>query len=251
MILDKILQATSERVAQMGDLSDIAPSYRHKSLRDAILSVHGRNAVIAELKYASPTTGSPGTAGEPEMIARAMIAGGCTALSVLTEPDFFLGSVEHLKKVKKSSSVPVLRKDFIIDIRQVYETRALEADAILLIAKILGDRLPSFVDRSRELGLEPLVEVNTPEEAECALASGADLIGINNRDLRTMETDLGTTRRLFPLLRGGGRLVVSMSGISTPDDIRYLSGSADAFLIGTAIMRSKNQKKCLEGFVFA
>jgi indole-3-glycerol phosphate synthase len=159
--------------------------------------------------------------------------------------------VENLKKVKKNSSVPVLRKDFIIDIRQVYETRALEADAILLIAKILGDRLSPFVDLSRELGLEPLVEVHTPEEAECALASGADLIGINNRDLVTMETDLDTTRRLFPILRGGGRLVVSMSGISTPDDIRYLSRSADAFLIGTAIMRSKNQKKCVEGFVFA
>lgn len=251
MILDEILQATSERVAQMGDLPVVDPPYRHKSLRDAILSVHGRNAVIAELKYASPSTGSQGTPGEPEMVARSMIDGGCTALSVLTEPSFFLGSAEDLKKVKKSSSVPVLRKDFIIDVRQVCETRALGADAILLIAKILGDRLPAFVDLSRELGLEPLVEVHTPEETECALASGADLIGVNNRDLRTMETDLGTTRRLSPLLRGGGRLVVSMSGISTPDDIRYLSGSADAFLIGSAIMRSKNQKKCVEGFVFA
>jgi indole-3-glycerol phosphate synthase len=251
VILDEILQTTYKRAAQIGDLPGIDPSYRHKSLRDAILSVHDRNAVIGELKYATPSTGSLGTAGEPELVARAMIDGGCTALSVLTEPAFFFGSVETLTKVKKSSFVPVIRKDFIIDIRQVYETRALEADAILLIAKILGDRLSPFVDLSHELGLEPLVEVHTPEEAECALASGADLIGINNRDLVTMETDLDTTRRLFPILRGGGRLVVSMSGISTPDDIRYLSRSADAFLIGTAIMRSKNQKKCVEGFVFA
>jgi indole-3-glycerol phosphate synthase len=251
VILDEILQTTYKRAAQIGDLPGIDPSYRHKSLRDAILSVHDRNAVIAELKYASPSNGSPGIVGEPEMIAQAMIAGGCTALSVLTEPDFFLGSVENLKKVKKSSSVPVLRKDFIIDIRQVYETRALGADAVLLIAKILGDRLSSFVDLSLELGLEPLVEVHTPEEAECALASGADLIGINNRDLGTMETDLDTTRRLFPLLQGRGRLVVSMSGIRTAGDIRYLSGNCDAFLIGSAIMRSKNPQKCLEGFVFA
>lgn len=251
MILDTILQATSERVAQLHDLPAIDPSCRHKSLRDAILSAHGRNAVIAELKYASPSAGSLNVKREPEEMARAMVDGGCRALSVLTEPAFFGGSVEILKKVQKISPVPVLRKDFIISKRQVRETQALGADAILLIATILGERLPSFVDLSRALGLEPLVEVHTPDDVDTALATGAGLIGINNRDLKTMATDLDTTRRLFPLLTGKGRLVVSMSGISTPADIRYLKGCADAFLVGSAIMRSKDPRQCMEEFVSA
>jgi indole-3-glycerol phosphate synthase len=184
-------------------------------------------------------------------MASELIAAGCIGLSVLTEPHFFGGSTEMLKKVRRVAQVPILRKDFIIDERQVYETRALGADAILLIAKILGDRLPSFVELSCSVGLEPLVEVHTPGEVDLALVSGATLCGINNRDLETMRIDMNTTRRLFPLLRKEDSLVVSMSGIRGPSDIRYLREDCDAFLIGTAIMQSSHPKLSLEEFVCA
>ena len=145
----------------------------------------------------------------------------------------------------------MLRKDFIIDPRQLEETRSLGADAVLLIAAILGDRLNGFVERAMALGLEPLVEVHTRREAEIALATGAELIGVNNRDLQTMKIDLGTTLALGPGIRGAGRQVISESGIRTPGDIRALRPACNAFLIGTSIMASEDPRKALEEFVCA
>lgn len=251
MILDEILRCTGARVAALGELPPPPHPHTPISLAGAIRAAGDRVAVIAELKSASPSKGSI----RPEMDAASMagefIAGGATALSVLTEPHFFGGSTDLIPRVRSSAGVPILRKDFIIDMAQLEETRALGADAVLLIAAVLGDALPAFVDRCFALGLEPLVEVHTNEEVPAALASGAELIGINNRDLRTLKIDLRTTGNLSKALRKEGRLVVSESGILWPCHVKALRGSADAFLIGTALMASKNPRKTLEGFVYA
>jgi indole-3-glycerol phosphate synthase len=251
MILDDILEATRERVRDLGGRSLHPAQRRHRSLSGAISGSHGRNAVIAEVKFSSPSRGEILPPCPPEQIARDFVSGGCCALSVLTEPRFFGGAPESLALVREAVEVPVLRKDFIIDPVQLEETASLGADAVLLIASLLGDRLPLFVNRATALGVEPLVEVHTGEEAEAALRTGADLIGVNNRDLRTMETDLATTLALGPVLRKAGRRVISASGILTPGDIRMLRPACDAFLIGTSLMESADPVKVLEGFVCA
>jgi indole-3-glycerol phosphate synthase len=251
MILDEILDATLERVRNLEGRSFPRPSREHRSLAGAISRVPGRTAVIAEVKFASPSKGQILAPCPPGEIARAFVDGGCCAISVLTEPRFFGGSPESLALIRETVGVPVLRKDFIIDPLQLAETASLGADAVLLIASILGDRLPFFVERAVALGLEPLVEVHTRGEAGAALRTGAVLIGVNNRDLRTMETDLSTTLALGPGIREAGRTVVSMSGILTPGDARMLRPACDAFLIGTSLMASGDPRKAVEAFVCA
>jgi len=251
MILDEILRCTEARVAAMGALPSPSCAHTPVSLSGAIRAAGDRIAVIAELKSASPSQGSIRPDMDVAMMAGAFIAGGCTALSVLTEPHFFGGSTDLLPRVRSCAGVPILRKDFIIDMAQLEETRALGADAVLLIAGVLGENLPEFVDRCFALGLEPLVEVHTRDEVPGALASGAEVIGINNRDLRTLKIDLRTTGNLSMMVRKEGRLVVSESGILWPYHVKALRNAADAFLIGTALMASKNPKKTLEGFVYA
>ena len=251
MILEDILAATRERVRVLEGRCLPPASRRPRSLPDAISGPPGKNAIIAELKFASPTRGQIRPPARPENIARDFVAGGCCALSVLTEPWFFGGSPEALARVREVVEVPVLRKDFIIDPVQLEETAFLGADAVLLIASLLGDRLPGFVDRSMALGIEPLVEVHTRAEAGAALRTGANLVGVNNRDLGTMETDLATTLALGPVLRREGRTVLSASGILTPVDIRRLRTACDAFLIGTSLMESADLVKSVEEFVCA
>jgi indole-3-glycerol phosphate synthase len=251
LILDDILAATRERVRGLEGRSFSPLPRGPRSLTDAICHTPGRNAVIAEVKFASPSRGQILAPCPPERVAREFVAGGCCALSVLTEPRFFGGSPESLARVRDAVEVPVLRKDFIVDPVQLEESASLGADAVLLIASVLGDRLPRFVEGAGALGMEPLVEVHTREEAEAALRSGANLIGVNNRDLRTMETDLATTLALGPLLRGAGRTVISASGILTPGHIRMLRPACDAFLIGTSLMASGEPGKAVEAFVCA
>jgi indole-3-glycerol phosphate synthase len=251
MILDKILEATRERVRAL-EGHELPPVPSHpRSLAAAIRLFPERNAIIAEVKFSSPTRGRLRPPGPPERLARDLVAGGCCALSVLTEPRFFGGSPDSLIRVRRAVGVPVLRKDFIIDPVQLEETRSLGADAVLLIASLLGDRLPGFVEEARALGIEPLVEVHTGEEVKVALATGAELIGVNNRDLGTMEVDLTTTLTLGPGIRKAGRRVVSESGIRTPGDIRTLRPACDAFLVGTSIMASGDPAKTVESFVCA
>jgi indole-3-glycerol phosphate synthase len=180
-------------------------------------------------------------------LARELVAGGAGALSVLTEPRYFGGAPDRLAMLRSAVDTPLLRKEFIIDERQLPETRVLGGDAVLLMAKVLGDRLAAFVDLVRETGLEPLVEVQTGAEVELALGTEARLVGINNRDLTTLRIDLSTTPRLSPTLRDDGRTVVSMSGISSPADIRRLAPDCDAFLIGSALMWAPSPRRALEG----
>jgi len=251
MILDEIVRRTEKRIAHLPETFPEPSSRPTSSLAGAIQGRDGKNAVIAEIKCASPSNGVIRRNVDMAMMAGVLKDGGCTAISVLTEPYFFGGTGGDIARVKSAVSVPVLRKDFIIDERQIAESRALGADAVLLIAAVLGNRLPAFVDLAREYGLEPLVETHTMEEVDAALSTEAELIGINNRNLATMTIDRSTTRLLSGQVRGEGRLVVSESGMRSADDVRELKMYCDAFLIGSSIMASEYPRKKLEEFVCA
>lgn len=201
---------------------------------------------IAEIKRASPSRGLLRGQVDPAELGVAYESHGAAAISVLTEEDYFLGSLEDLKQVKQSVSCPVLRKDFIIDPYQVYEATAAGADAILLIAAILDSaslsQLLTVADRA---GLSSVVEVHNQAELEKAVECGAEIIGINNRDLTTFRVDLQTTLQLAPQVPEN-KILVSESGISTADDIRLLrEAGVDAFLIGEYLMKSPNPGKTL------
>jgi len=251
MILDDIVQRTEKRVAQLP--TSFSESVLHKpvSLSAAIRGRTGRNAVIAEIKCASPSRGIIRRNVDMAQMAGVLSGAGCVALSVLTEPYFFGGTGQDIARVKSAVDIPVLRKDFIIDERQIAESNALGADAVLLIAAVLKKNLPTFVDLAREYQLEPLVEVHNAAEAELALGTNAALIGINNRDLATMTIDRSTTRLLSEQLRPEGRLIISESGMRSADDIREMRNYCDAFLIGSSIMADAHPRKKLEEFVCA
>jgi indole-3-glycerol phosphate synthase len=251
MILDEIIRRTKKRVAKLPDTFPDSKEGMPVSLASAIRDTGARNAVIAEIKCASPSRGIIRRSVDMAVMAGVLVRSGCIGLSVLTEPYFFGGSLQDIPRVKKVVHVPVLRKDFIIDKRQIAETRALGADAILLIAAVLGERLPEFVDASMEAGLEPLVEIHNDDEAGNALSTRASLVGINNRDLATLAIDRSTTRLLSERVRSNGRIVVSESGMRSADDVREMRSYCDAFLIGSSIMADPEPGKKLEEFVCA
>jgi len=251
MILEEILERTKKRVEKLPFTFPEPDGFRHVSLEAAIRSAQKKNPVIAEIKCASPSGGVIRRNVDMAMMAGVLADGGCVGISVLTEPYFFGGSGADIARVKKAVSVPVLRKDFVIDMRQIAETKSLGADAVLLIAGVLGDRLPAFVNAVYDAGLEPLVEVRTAREIDYALLTRAQLIGINNRDLTTMTVDRSTTRNLSEKLRENKRLVVSESGMRSADDIREMRPYCDAFLIGSSLMAHQAPGKKLEEFVCA
>lgn len=251
MILDDIVRRTGKRVALLPESFPEPPRNSQASLAGAIRERDGGNAVIAEIKCASPSRGIIRRNVDMAQMAGILAGAGCVALSVLTEPYFFGGTGQDIARVKSAVDVPVLRKDFIIDERQIAESRALGADAVLLIAAILGERLPVFVDLAMDYGLEPLVEIHNAAEAESALGSRTTLIGINNRNLATMTIDRSTTRLLSEQIRNKGRLIVSESGMRSADDIRDMRDYCDAFLIGSSIMSDRQPGKKLEEFVCA
>lgn len=251
MILDEILKRTEKRVAQLPATFPEFPARDRESLAAAIRNRNGKNAIIAEIKCASPSRGVIRRNVDMAMMAGVLREGGCVALSVLTEPYFFGGTGRDIERVKSAVHLPVLRKDFIIDERQIAESRALGADAVLLIAAVLKKDLPEFVDEVMDYGLEPLVEVRTPDEAELALTSRATLIGINNRDLTTLAIDRSTTRLISEQVRKEGRLIVSESGMRSADDVREIKPYCDAFLIGSSIMSHDHPRNKLEEFVCA
>lgn len=206
----------------------------------------GVPAVIAEIKRASPSKGvirPDGAAGVPPFdaaaIAKSYARNGAACLSVLTDADFFQGSEAFLEAARNACDLPVLRKDFTIDRYQVYESRAIGADCILLIVAALGDTaLLDLALLAAELDLDVLVEVHDDEELERALAIPAPLIGVNNRDLRTFETTIETTLRLAPHIPYD-RVVVTESGIRSPTDVARLRAEGiEAFLVGETFMRS-------------
>jgi indole-3-glycerol phosphate synthase len=250
MILDTIV-ADSGRRAELLPEQFTIPSYHPISLEHSIRNQTDRNAVIAEIKFASPSRGQIRSGISPSFIADRYISGGCTAISVLTEPAYFKGDATTIPSIRECCPVPILRKDFIVDLKQIQETRALGADALLLIAAVLEDRLDEFVSATFRSGLEPLVEVHTSREVKMALDTDATIIGVNNRDLSTLRIDLGTTARLGPAIRSAGKTVIAESGMIWPCDIRSLRRYAHGFLVGSGIMSAKNLKQRLEGFVYA
>jgi len=251
MILDEIIRRTQKRVALLPTEFPEVSHGSHASLIDAIWNRDGRNAVIAEIKCASPSRGIIRRNVDMTMMAGALADKGCIALSVLTEPYFFGGTWQDIASVKKAVCIPVLRKDFVIDERQIAESRALGADAVLLIAAVLKERLSLFVDLAQEYGLETLVEVHNGDEVEAALSTATELIGINNRNLSTFTIDRSITRLLSESIRSGGRTIVSESGIVSGDDIREMKPYCDAFLIGSSIMSHERPEMKLEEFVCA
>jgi indole-3-glycerol phosphate synthase len=205
-------------------------------------------AVIAELKRRSPSKGLIRADFEPVGCARAYAAGGAAALSVLTDEKYFGGELGFLSAVRGAVSLPLLRKDFVVDAYQIDEARLAGADAVLLIAAALSpEELATFRKAAVSRGLDALVEVHDEAELEVALDAGADLVGVNNRDLRTFDVDLGTTERLAARLPDPGAVVlVAESGIHTPDDIdRLAAAGARAFLVGESLMREADLGEAL------
>jgi indole-3-glycerol phosphate synthase len=206
--------------------------------------------LIAEIKKASPSKGTVRRDFDHLSIARIYEEKAVNAVSVLTEEDFFQGSLAFLPEVKNVLTKPVLRKDFIFDEYQIYESRAYEADAILLIASILDrNQVVEYLHLAGELGLSVLFEVHDFKELETALVTGSDIIGINNRDLKTLKIDINTT---FNLKReiSPNKIVVSESGIKTREDVRKLEDSGiDAMLIGTSFMEAEDIGKKIDGLM--
>jgi indole-3-glycerol phosphate synthase len=206
----------------------------------------GDMALIAEIKKASPSAGLICANFEPARIARGYEAAGADCLSVLTDEKFFQGSRENLREVRRTVKLPLLRKDFIIDERQIWEAVEWGADAILLIVAILSYRqLKHFHMLAMEAGLSALVEVHDEAELEQALMVGARIIGVNNRDLKTFNVDLGTTERLAAKMRSarGGveKVLVAESGIHTRADVERLERcNAQAILVGESLMKHEN-----------
>ena len=200
-----------------------------------------RPRIIAEIKRRSPSRGEIRAGFEPAACARAYAEAGAAAISVLTDERFFGGHLDHLEKARQMVSLPLLRKDFLVDPYQVDEARIRGADAVLLIVAVFGGAagasgLAQLRRRADELSLDALVEVHDEAELDVALEAGADLVGINNRDLRSFAVDLGVTERLAPRVPEGV-VVVAESGISTRSDVERLEAAgADAVLVGGALM---------------
>ncbi len=199
----------------------------------------GQAAVIGEVKKASPSKGVLRHNFDPAAIAASYATGGATCLSVLTDRDFFQGSEAYLQQARSACSLPVIRKDFIIDAYQVYEARSIGADCILLIVSALGDAtLAELFGLAQHLQMDVLVEVHDREEMQRALELGASLIGINNRNLRTFEVSLNTTLNMLSMVPDDV-LLVTESGIHTRDNVRRMrEGGVNAFLVGEAFMRA-------------
>jgi len=213
---------------------------------------NNKPAIIAEIKKASPSKGVICENFNPESIAQSYEQAGASCLSVLTDIDFFQGHDDYLKQARAAVSIPVLRKEFIIDVYQIYEARAMGADCILLIVSALDDvQLNEFSSLAQQLGMDVLVEVHDQEELDRALFLQTTLIGINNRNLRTFETSLETTTDLLSNIPDN-RIVVTESGIHTPEDIQYMyDRQVNTFLVGEAFMRANNPGEKLHKLFFS
>jgi indole-3-glycerol phosphate synthase len=228
------ISALSERLEQASPARGFVVALERRIER-------GRAGVIAEIKKASPSKGILREDFRPAEIARSYEAGGAACLSVLTDRDFFQGHNDYLEEAREACGLPVIRKDFIIDPYQVYEARAIGADCILLIVACLGDeQLLELSELAARLRMDVLVEVHDAQELERALRLDTRLVGINNRDLRTFETRLGTTLELLQYIPPD-RIVVTESGIHTAEDVRAMRAhNVNAFLVGEAFMKAED-----------
>ncbi|MBI4441968.1 MAG: indole-3-glycerol phosphate synthase TrpC [Acidobacteria bacterium] len=214
--------------------------------RRALADAGASGAIIAEIKHASPSAGILRQDYDPAALACAYERAGASALSVLTDREFFQGSLEHLKQARAATSLPVLRKDFTLDEYHLYEAAAAGADAVLLIAAILAPALlKQLLEQSRKLGLDALVEVHTREELRTALDAGSEIIGVNNRDLNTFAVSLETSLELIDSIPDQA-VAVSESGLKTAEEMERLRAAGfDAFLIGERFMREPDPGSAL------
>ncbi|MHC4138967.1 MAG: indole-3-glycerol phosphate synthase TrpC [Planctomycetota bacterium] len=247
MILDKIHAyklkevADNKKLVSIESLKERCENVPEAVKSDTVLKRDNRIKFIAEVKKASPSAGIIRENFNYINIAKEYEASGASAISVLTDKEFFKGDIKYLSEIKETTSLPVLRKDFIIDPYQIYEARAAGADLVLLIARILTkEQIGIFLSLSHELGMECLVEVHDNDELEKVLKTEATIIGINNRNLDTFETNLETTLQLRHRIPKG-KIVVSESGIKTREDVLVLEEAyIDAILIGETLMRSRD-----------
>ncbi|KXA97337.1 hypothetical protein AKJ40_02625 [candidate division MSBL1 archaeon SCGC-AAA259M10] len=244
-ILSEIVETVRRQVRKQKEETPVEEMkiepIERKSLTENI-ETNPNTSIIGELKRTSPSSGVIREDFQPSELARSIAEGGAVGISVLTEPVYFDGKIEYLREVSNSVEVPVLRKDFIVEKYQLYQTAASHADSVLLIAEILGEELPEFVALTKELGMEPLVEVRDEGQVELAEDAEAKLVGINNRDLKSMEIDLSRFERIINSIPEG-LVTVSESGIEKRQDVeRVTKAGADAVLVGTAMMESTDVK---------
>jgi len=247
MILSKIIEEKrreidkAERRLSLNDIKKEAESLYIRSAFKKNISRKGHINLIAEIKKSSPSKGIIRPSFDPVKIALTYQAAGAGAVSVLTDERFFDGKLEYLRKIKERVTIPILRKDFVIDEYQVYESAVNGADAILLIAHILTrEELKRYLDITKTLGMDALVEVHNEEEVEKTLSINAPIIGINNRDLTTFSVDISVTQRLTRLLPDT-KVIVSESGITSYEEVMFLKSlGVNAVLIGETFMRTEN-----------
>ena len=242
-ILPLIIESKKKKIALLKDnkkgiLSLLKKAPKVRSFKDAI-NHEGKVSLITELKQASPSKGVIRKVFSPCELAGRMASGGAKALSILTEEEFFLGKSHYIEEVREEVDLPILRKDFILDESQVMESRALGADAILLIIRILDEKKFAELHAcARELGMDVLVEVHTEKELRKVLKYPVEIIGINNRNLQTLKVDLATTKKIAPFVPKN-IVTVSESGISSQKDMLVLKGlGINAVLVGAALMRN-------------
>ena len=249
-ILKKIVENTRENLkAKKAKLSleDVKSSLKELDLPKSNFksSISNKDeAIIAEIKKASPSAGVISENFNPVEKAKEYESVGAAALSILTEEDFFLGSIDYLKAVKRTTSLPILRKDFIIDEYQIYESKLIGADCILLIASILSDlQIEEFVKIAKKLELDYLIEIHDEKELKRVVLYKDALIGVNNRNLNTFEVDLDNSIRIKNLFKEKN-IFIAESGIKSIDDINYLKvHNINVFLIGESLMRGDFFKK--------
>jgi indole-3-glycerol phosphate synthase len=252
-ILDKIITRKVEEVAALHVGQHMHADSPPRDFAGALRRADGCVALIAEIKHASPSKGLLIDPFDPAGLAAAYAAGGASAISVLTDRDFFQGSLDDLKAARAAAAVPILRKDFTIDVKQIVEARGAGADAILLIATVLEDaRLRDLRDAAWDYEMAALIEVHNEAELERALKLGARLIGINNRDLHTFNVDLGVTQRLAGIVTGSPEItLVAESGIFTVADVETVAAAgAHAILVGESLVRAPDitgQVRALSG----
>ena len=252
--LAKILDEKKKEVARLKCSMPFSRDNQRQSLRDfkAAISSPEKIDLIAEVKFASPSAGRIREKADPSVIGRIYQDAGAAAISLLTDQRFFDGDLAQLPRLKNATALPILRKDFIIDAIQIREAFFYGADAILLIARILAQpQLAEFIALCGELGLAPLTEVHSRDDLEKAVVSGAEIIGINNRDLDSFKIDMQTTFRLAPLVPAHC-VCVSESGITGEEDITALkTADIQAVLIGSTLMRSQDLAGRTKKFVSA
>ena len=249
-LIGTIRRELDDRPPRLEELEAVARSQPPARSLPGALRGAGVPAVIAEVKRASPSAGTIDADADPAALARAYEAGGAAAISVLTEPRHFAGSLVDLGLVRAATGIPVVRKDFLIDPVQLVEARAVGADSILLIVACLDDEaLDTMIAAARALGMEPLVEAHSDDDLERALATDAEIVGVNARDLETLEVDvpaaLGRLRSIPP-----GRIAVFESGIENYSDVaRAVASGASAVLVGEALMRAVDPAAAIAGLV--